>query len=68
MCMYAKWTYKTSRIFASGSCSWPAQGRPRPKVPILGGVYMFTKILLRAQKNVATSVQDLTTFWGSMEK
>ena len=33
--------------------SWPAEGRPRPKVPILGGVYMFTQILRRARKNVA---------------
>ena len=33
--------------------SWPAKGRPRPKVLILGGVYMFTQILRRARKNVA---------------
>ena len=24
--------------------SWLAEGRPRPKVPLLGGVYMFTQI------------------------
>ena len=33
--------------------SWPAEGQPRPKVPILGGVYMFTKILRRARDFVA---------------
>ena len=24
--------------------SWPAEGRPRPKVPNLGGAYMLQKI------------------------
>ena len=29
--------------------SWPAKGRPRPKVPILRGVYMLPQILWRAR-------------------
>ena len=32
------------------SNSWPAEGRPRPKVPNLGEVYMLPEILRAADK------------------
>ena len=31
--------------------SWPAEGRPRPKVPFLGGAYMLPRFLRIATKS-----------------